>query len=99
MHDQDKLDIDALLNDVTSGALRKKGFGVALRANRYEGASGKGFELEDSDDDEAMIRRLKTRYAKYHRPTQQEDEDKTALEKYGKLHYSLLLLLAYFAKI
>lgn len=47
---------------MTSGALRKKGFGVAARAARE---SGKGFELVDSDDDEELIRRIKMRYSKY----------------------------------
>jgi hypothetical protein len=71
-----------LLKDVTSGALRKKGFGVGARAMR-DGTDGKGFELGDSDDDEDMIRRIKAKYEKYNRRTKDEMEDASIEQRYA----------------
>ncbi len=77
MEEQDKKALDTLLNDVTSGALRKRGFGVKSRAARMNGL----LDLDDSDEDEAILERIRNRHK---RPGGEEEEDMNGLEKYGK---------------
>lgn len=52
-----------MLNDVTSGALRKRGFGAASRAMRMGGAL-KGFEFDDEDDAD-ILARIKNRFGRF----------------------------------
>ncbi|KAJ3227801.1 hypothetical protein HK099_000055 [Clydaea vesicula] len=79
LKEQDEREVETIIRDVTSGALRKKGFGVAARANRER--SGNGFELDDSDDDEEMINRIKNKLAKYNKI---DKSDKlTNMERYA----------------
>ena len=84
---QDKKEIEALLKDVTSGALRKRGFGVNQRALRLNGGISKGFEFDDEDDTD-IIARLKSRYSRYVRNGEGDDgdelygDDMTGAERY-----------------
>ena len=73
---ENQKEVDKLITDVISGALRKKGFGVKGRKNRENGE----FELDDSDDDQEMIARFKNKYAKYNKPA----ETGTLLERYSE---------------
>ncbi|KAL2916827.1 hypothetical protein HK105_203606 [Polyrhizophydium stewartii] len=55
MLDKDKTEFEALLRDVTSGNLRK-------RAKRND-PSGKGYDIEDSDEEnEAILRRIREQF-------------------------------------
>lgn len=60
---------------------------MSARANREE---GKGYELDDSDDDEAILRRLKASKTKYHLSVDKESSYMTVMEKYGKTDYKLM---------
>ncbi len=60
-----------MLNDVTSGALRKKGFGVAARMSRL--GLTKGLDYEDSDDDDAILQRIRSRLNQYGKREAEED--------------------------
>ncbi|KAJ3083961.1 hypothetical protein HK102_000815, partial [Quaeritorhiza haematococci] len=76
---QDKQEIEALLKDVTSGALRKRGFGVAARASRRETTIGdKGADMlmnDDSDDDEAILQRIRSKLRRIAKPVKKDEDD------------------------
>ncbi|KAI8899616.1 MRC1-like domain-containing protein [Globomyces pollinis-pini] len=71
--DQDAIDVNALINDVTSGALRKR------KAGRDE--SGKGLDLYDSDEEgEAILRRIRQQMGFVGSKKRVVDEDQSTLD-------------------
>ncbi|KAI8803404.1 MRC1-like domain-containing protein [Cladochytrium replicatum] len=59
MQEQDEAEIRELMNDVTSGNLRKRA------AHRESARSGKGFELSDSEEEnELLLRKIRKRSGK-----------------------------------
>jgi hypothetical protein len=77
IQDEDSKMVETLLNDVTTGGLRKK--------SRRGGE--RGFDLSDSEDEEELLRALRrARMAVIKGPGEDvDDEDLTTLERYGML--------------
>ena len=75
--DADAVAVENLLNDVTTGNLRKR---------MARNAAAKGFDLSDTDDEAEILRALKRRQAAMVlRDDYDDDEDRPILERLGVL--------------
>lgn len=75
--EQDQNDITNILNDVTSGALRKR------RGKRFD-PTGKGLDLYDSDEEnEALLRQIRNRMGLQASKKNKKDEDEGPLQILG----------------
>ncbi|KXS21849.1 hypothetical protein M427DRAFT_280024 [Gonapodya prolifera JEL478] len=78
MKDKDETEFNNLLNDVTSGNLRKR---------RRRGLDGKGFDLSDGSDEDELFggawKKLAEKYAKRRLNDDDVGDDLTAVEKYA----------------
>ncbi|KAJ3336391.1 hypothetical protein HDU93_002916 [Gonapodya sp. JEL0774] len=77
MKEKDDQDFNNLLQDVTTGNLRKR---------RRRGLDGKGFDIDSSDEDELFggaWKKLAEKYAKRRMNDDDEGEELTAVERYA----------------
>jgi hypothetical protein len=75
--EKDQTDISNILNDVTSGALRKR------RGKRLD-PNGKGLDLYDSDEEnEALLRQIRKRMGFVEKSKKSKDENEGLLKSLG----------------
>jgi hypothetical protein len=75
--EKDQIDISNILNDVTSGALRKR------RGKRLD-PNGKGLDLYDSDEEnEALLRQIRKRMGFVEKSKKSKDDNEGLLKSLG----------------